>query len=65
MKLLINRFVHEPPGLSIVPETEFEAAVLSQYWESATLTIGRASSDSHSADEHAYGIKFREPEDRL
>jgi len=62
VKLLVDRFVYEPPGLSIVPETEFEAAVLSRYWESATLTIGRALSDSNSADGRAYVVKFHEPE---
>ena len=25
MKLAIDKFVHEPPGISIIPETEYEA----------------------------------------
>ncbi len=61
MKLVVDRFVYEPPGISIIPETEFEAAVLHRYWETAELTIGRAKSEDKSANGHGYGIKFREP----
>lgn len=58
MKLSITRYVHEPPALSITPETEYEAAVLSRYWESATLDKGRG--DAHSADGFSYVIRFTE-----
>lgn len=61
MKLVIDRFVHEPPGISIIPETDYEAAVLNRYWESgANLSIGRASSEHHSTDGRCYSIKFVE-----
>lgn len=63
MKLVVDRFIHEPPGISIVPETEFEAAILSRYWKDETLvvSIGRASSQFLSADGRCYSLKFSEP----
>ena len=59
MKLIVDRFVHEPPGLSLIPETEYEAAILAKYWESAKLSKGRASSASNSADGFSYSIKLQ------
>jgi hypothetical protein len=58
MKLNVVRFVYEAPGLEIIPETEYEAAVLSRYWESAKLSTGRASPEVKSANGLSYGIKF-------
>ena len=58
MKLIVDRFVYEPPGLSIIPETDFEAALLARYWESAKLTKGKAGSFPPSADGFSYGVKF-------
>jgi hypothetical protein len=61
MKLVIDRFVYEPPGISIIPETDYEAAVLNRYWErGANLSIGCASSEHHSVDGRCYSIKFVE-----
>lgn len=62
MKLVIDRYVHEPPGIAIIPETEFEAAVLSRYWktENMLLSKGRAKTEDKSSDGFSYGIKFRE-----
>ena len=62
MKLIVDKFVYEPPGLSIIPETEYEAAVLARYWESASLGHGRATSAANSADGRCYTLKFAEPE---
>jgi hypothetical protein len=59
VKLVVNRFVYEPPGLAIIPETDFEAAMLSKYWESAVLSKGRACSESKSVDGWSYGIKLQ------
>jgi len=64
MKLVIDRFVYEPPGLSIIPETDFEAAMLSKYWESAVLSKGRASSSANSADGWSYAIKLQPSGDK-
>lgn len=61
MKLSITKFVYEPPALTITPETEYEAAVLSRYWETAKLTKGKAPSELGSANGCTYGIKFEEP----
>ncbi len=61
MKLVIDNFMYEPPGLSIIPETDYEAAVLARYWKTAVLSMGRASSDVKSANGHGYTIKFKEP----
>ena len=58
MKLIVNRFVYEPPGLAVVPETEFEAAMLSRYWDGAVLSKGKG--ESPSVDGFQYGIKFIE-----
>ncbi len=62
MKLVVDRFVYEPPGLSIIPETEYEAAVLARCWTSAKLGTGRASGESKSSNGQCYTIKFVEPE---
>lgn len=62
MKLVVDRFVYEPPGISIIPQTEFEAAMLARYWpDKAVLSVGRASSENNSANGHCYSIKFVEP----
>lgn len=58
MKLVVDQFVYEAPGISIIPETEYEAAVLNKYWPGAQLSIGRASSQHHSADGRCYSIKL-------
>lgn len=63
MKLHVTKFVHEPPGLSVTPETDYEAALLSRYWETARLSIGMASSELSSADGRSYGIRFAMEED--
>ena len=60
MKLVVDRFTYEPPGISIIPETEFEAAVLSRYFESSKLSRGRAASECKSADGFCYSLKFVE-----
>jgi len=60
VKLIVDRFFHEPPGLAIIPETEYEAAVLARYWTSATLSRGRAASVVNSADGCCYTVKFSE-----
>jgi hypothetical protein len=60
MKLAVDRFVHEPPGISIIPETEFEAAMLSRYRATAKLSKGMAASSDKSADGFCYGIRFSE-----
>lgn len=59
MKLLVDRFAHEPPGLSIIPETDYEAALLSRYWETSKLSKGRANTESKSADGFCYSLKFQ------
>lgn len=61
MKLVVNAYVYEPPGIAIIPETEFEAAVLNRYWETAELGKGRANSEHASANGSAYSVKFKEP----
>jgi hypothetical protein len=61
MKLAIVRYVYEPPALAIIPETKYEAAVLSRYWEGAELSKGKAQTEEASADGFSYGIKFKEP----
>lgn len=61
MKLEIERYMYEPPGLSIIPETDFEAAVLARYWETAVLSKGRAGNESKSVNGCCYTIKFVEP----
>ena len=58
MKLVVNRFEYEPPGISVIPETDFEVAVWSKYWESAMLYVGRASSDVQSKNGLSYAVKF-------
>ena len=58
MKLVVDRFLYDPPGLSVIPETDFEAAILARYWESATLSTGRASSETKSANGHCYSVQF-------
>ena len=58
MKLIVDRFVYEAPGISIIPETEYEAAVLNKYWTGAQLSIGRASSQYNSADGRCYSVKL-------
>ena len=58
MKLSVDRFTYEPPGLALIPETDLEAAILNKYWETATLTKGMGSSGDKSADGFSYGIKF-------
>ncbi len=63
MKLIIDKFVYEPPGLSIIPETDYEAAVLERYWKSAALSTGRACSETLSANGKGYTIKFKEPKE--
>jgi hypothetical protein len=60
MKLVVNRFVYEAPSLSVIPETDYEAAVLARYWETAKLSIGKSSGES--ANGSSYGIKFMEEE---
>ena len=60
MKLTVTRYMYEPPALAIIPETDYEAAVLSRYWESAQLTKGKAQTAEISADGFSYGIKFKE-----
>lgn len=62
MKLVIDKFVYEAPGMAVIPETEYEAAMLLRYWPTATLSIGRANSEHNSADGRSYSIKFAEPE---
>ena len=59
MKLNVVKFVYEAPALEIIPETEYEAAVLHRYWEKAELTTGRASSGVNSVNGVSYGIKFK------
>ena len=61
MKLEIVKYVYEPPGLAIIPETDFEAAVLHRYWASAVLSKGKAGGESKSANGLNYVIKFAEP----
>lgn len=61
MKLVIDKFVHEAPGISIIPETEYEAAVLNRCWPVAELSIGVASSQHNSADGRCYSIKLVQP----
>ena len=63
MKLVVNDFVHEMAGLSVVPETEYEAAILNRYWETAKLSKGRASSKDHSANGWSYSLKFVGPKE--
>jgi hypothetical protein len=63
MKLKVVRFVYAPPALAIIPETDFEAAVLSRYWESATLSKGMSSNVDKSADGFSYTISFAEKQD--
>jgi hypothetical protein len=58
MKLSVTSYIYEPPALSITPETEYEAAMLQRYWESAILGKGRG--DSNSANGFSYTIKFSE-----
>jgi hypothetical protein len=60
MKLTVIRYMYEPPALAIIPETEYEAAVLSRYWEGAELSKGKATGENNSADGFSYGIKFKE-----
>ena len=64
MKLQTDSYVYEAPGISIIPETEFEAAVLCRYWKTAKLSVGRANSAINSSNGCAYSIKFTEPEDK-
>ncbi len=59
MKLSVTAYVYEPPALTITPETEYESAILSRYWESAKLGKGCAR---ESADGFSYTIKFSERE---
>lgn len=61
MKLIVDRYEYEAPGLSLVPETDYEAAVLHRYWKSAQLNFGRAKSSDNSANGFCYSIKFIEP----
>lgn len=63
MKLNVVKFCYEAPALEIIPETEFEAAMLSRYWETAILSVGVAASELESANGYGYGIKFIEPKD--
>ena len=58
MKIVVDRFVHEPPGISIVPETDYEAAVLSAYWESAKFSTGRSKLEDQSANGRCYSVTF-------
>lgn len=58
MKLHVLRYVYEPPALTIVPETEYEAAILNRYWLNAKLDKGKA--DIQSADGFNYTIRFKE-----
>jgi hypothetical protein len=62
MKLVVTRYVNESPALAVIPESEYEAAVLSRYWRGAELSRVRASSVDESADGFCYSIKFREPQ---
>lgn len=61
MKLVVDKFMHESPGLSVIPETEYEAAVLARYWKTAVLSTGCASPHAESANGHCYTVKFVEP----
>ena len=60
MKLVVTRYVYEPPALAVIPETDYEAAVLSRCWEGAELSKGKASGEVQSFDGFSYGIKFLE-----
>lgn len=62
MKLTVTRFVYEPPALTLSAETEYEAAMLSRYWETAQLSKGKG--DPGSADGFSYIIRFSEPDAR-
>lgn len=61
MKLSITSYVYEPPALTITPETDYEAAVLRRYWQTARLETGKASAEEQSANGFAYTIRFIEP----
>lgn len=56
MKLLVTRYIHEPPALSIEAETDYEAAVLARYWVQAKLDKGKG----HGVDGFSYIIRFME-----
>jgi hypothetical protein len=60
MKLKVVRYIYEPPALAIIPETDYEAAVLFRYWESSTISKGRSSGEDKSADGFSYVITFVE-----
>lgn len=61
MKLVVTDYVYEPPSIAILPETEYEAAVLRRYWDNgAVLEKGKARSQDGSFNGYAYGIKFKE-----
>lgn len=59
MKLVVNKYTHEPPEMAIIPETEYEAAILQRYWDTAELTVGKSYFENGSINGYAYGIKFR------
>lgn len=56
MKLVVEQFAHSAPGLSVIPETEYEAALLARYWAKAHLYAGRASPEHQSANGRCYSI---------
>ena len=60
MKLVVDKFVYGMPGLSLIPETDFEAAMLQRYWETAKLSKGKGPGNQ-SCNELSYQIKFQEP----
>jgi len=60
MKLSVTNYVYEPPALTITPETEYEASVLSRYWDTAKLDKGIAAGSLLSANGFSYSIKFSE-----
>ena len=62
MKLVVDKFVYEAPGLSVIPETDYEAAILARYWQTAQLSVGKATGSQQSANGLGYSIKFAEPE---
>ena len=58
VKLIVSRLVYEAPELALIPETDYEAAVLARYWDGAKLTKGRAKSEDGSANGYCYSIKL-------
>ena len=58
MKLIIDRLMYAAPAISIIPETDYEAAVLSRYWDKATLSTVRAHTEHRSANGFCYSIRL-------